>query len=124
MRGAKIVKTQRARRLRRNATDAELRLWHRLRSRSILGFKFVRQEPIGPYIVDFACRERRLIVELDGSQHADSMRDVVRDRWLAEQGYHVLRFWNNDVMVNMEGVLETIAMVLNGEGDPRRDNEF
>ena len=124
MRGAKVVKTQRARRLRRNSTDAELKLWNRLRSRSILGFKFVRQEPIGPYIVDFACRERRLIVELDGSQHADSMRDVVRDRWLAQQGYHVLRFWNNDVMVNMEGVLETIAMVLNGEGDPRRDNEI
>jgi very-short-patch-repair endonuclease len=120
MRAAQVAKTQRARRLRRNSTDVEHRLWQRLRSRSILGFKFVRQEPIGPYIVDFACRERQLIVELDGGQHADSKRDVVRDRWLAEQGYRVLRFWNNDVMGNVEGVLETIAMVLNGEGDPRR----
>jgi very-short-patch-repair endonuclease len=120
MRGAKVVKTSRARRLRRDSTDAELKLWHRLRSRSILEFKFVRQEPIGPYIADFACRERRLIIELDGGQHADSKHDVVRDRWLEEHGYRVLRFWNNDVMGNVEGVLETIAMVLNGKSDPRR----
>jgi very-short-patch-repair endonuclease len=120
MRGPNVVKTSRARRLRRNATDVELRLWQRLRSRSILGCKFVRQEPIGPYIVDFVCRERRLIIELDGGQHADSQRDAVRDRWLTERRYRVLRFWNNDVMGNLEGVLETIAMVLNGESDPRR----
>jgi very-short-patch-repair endonuclease len=78
------------------------------------------QQPIGPYIVDFVCRERRLIIELDGGQHADSQRDAVRDRWLTERRYRVLRFWNNDVMGNLEGVLETIAMVLNGESDPRR----
>ena len=115
MRGAKVVKTQRARRLRRDSTDAELRLWYRLRSRSILGFKFVRQEPIGPYVVDFVCREQRVIVEVDGGQHADSKRDLARDRWLVEHHYRVLRFWNNDVMANTDGVLETIAAALNAE---------
>jgi very-short-patch-repair endonuclease len=113
MRGAKVVKTRRARRLRRDSTDAELRLWYRLGSRSILGFKFVRQEPIGPYVVDFVCREQRLIVEVDGGQHADSKRDLARDLWLAEHHYRVLRFWNNDVLANTDGVLETIAAALN-----------
>jgi very-short-patch-repair endonuclease len=65
-----------------------------------------------PYIVDFICREQRLIVEVDGSQHAESNRDAVRDRWLAEHGYRVLRFWNNEVMNNIEGVLEVIAMAV------------
>jgi very-short-patch-repair endonuclease len=124
MRGAKVVKTQRARRLRRDSTDAELKLWYRLRSRSIPGFKFVRQGPIGPYIVDFACRERRLIVEVDGGQHADSTSDVVRDRWLAEHRYRVLRFWNNDVMANTDGVVETIAAALNDAIDSSEDNQF
>ncbi len=123
MRGPKVVKTQRARRLRRNSTDAELKLWYRLRSGSILGFKFVRQEPIGPYIVDFACRERRLIVEVDGGQHAGSKSDLVRDQWLAEHRYRVLRFWNNDVMANTDGVLETIAMALGVEINPSQDNQ-
>jgi len=111
MRGARVVKTQRARRLRQTATDAELKLWYRLRSRSILGFKFVRQEPIGPYVADFTCRERGLIVEVDGGQHADSKRDLVRDQWFVDRRYVVLRFWNNDVMTNIDGVLETIAML-------------
>jgi very-short-patch-repair endonuclease len=125
MRGAKVVKTERARRLRRDSTDAERKLWYRLRSRSILGFKFVRQEPIGPYVVDFVCRERRLILEVDGGQHAGNKRDLVRDQWLAGQRYRVLRFWNNDVMGNIEGVLETIAVALNEEAssipDPQSD---
>jgi very-short-patch-repair endonuclease len=115
MRGTNIVKTQRARRLRRNSTDAEHKLWYRLRSRSILGFKFVRQEPIGPYVVDFICREARLIIEVDGGQHAESKRDLVRDQLLADHRYRVLRFWNNDVMANIDGVLEAIAMALNAE---------
>jgi len=75
----------------------------------------VRQEPIGPYVVDFACRERRLIVEVDGGQHADNQDDVVRDRWLTEHRYRVLRFWNNDVVQNIDGVLETIAAALSTE---------
>ena len=87
-------------------------LWKRLRNRQLGGCKFVRQEPIGPYFADFVCRERRLIVEVDGGQHADSQRDLVRDRWLAQHGYRVLRFWNNEVRGNIEGVLEAIAEAL------------
>jgi hypothetical protein len=68
----------------------------------------VRQKPIGPYIVDFFCREKRLVIELDGGQHAESDRDAVRDRWLAEHRYRVLRFWNNEVLENIEGVWDTI----------------
>jgi very-short-patch-repair endonuclease len=118
MRGAKVVKTKIARRLRRDSTDAERKLWHRLRSRSMVGFKFVRQEPIGPYVVDFICREQRLIVELDGGQHADSKSDVARDQWLSEHHHRVLRFWNNDVMANTDGVVETIVKALNAETAP------
>jgi very-short-patch-repair endonuclease len=80
---------------------------------------FVRQEPIGPYVVDFVCRERRLVVEVDGGQHATDTRDVVRDQWLTDHRYRVLRFWNIDVLRNMDGVLETIALTLEGKGDPR-----
>jgi len=112
MRGANDKKTQRSRRLRRDATQAELKLWNRLRARAIDGCKFVRQEPIGPFIVDFVCRERRLVIEVDGGQHATDARDAVRDRWLRDQRYRVLRFWNNDVLGNIDGVLETIAMAL------------
>ena len=112
MRGANDKKTQRSRRLRRDSTAAELKLWNRLRARTIDGCKFVRQEPIGPFIVDFVCRERRLVIEVDGGQHATDARDAVRDRWLSDQRYRVLRFWNNDVLGNIDGVLETIAMAL------------
>jgi very-short-patch-repair endonuclease len=121
MRGANEFKTERARLLRQDSTNAERRLWYRLRSRSINGHKFVRQEPIGPYVVDFICRERQLIVELDGGQHADSLRDQVRDKWLVDHGYRVMRFWNNDVLKNIEGVLETIAAELNAEAPPHPD---
>jgi very-short-patch-repair endonuclease len=119
-RGAREIKTGRARSLRRAATDAEQALWSRLRSRSLGGHKFVRQEPIGPYTVDFVCRERRLVIEVDGGQHADNASDVVRDKWLVERNYCVLRFWNNDVRLNMAGVLETIATAL-AEAPPHPD---
>ena len=112
MRGANRFKTNRARDLRRDQTDAERKLWNRIRSRSIDGCKFVRQEPIGPYFVDFVCRERRLIIELDGGQHAESKKDAIRDQWLVDHRYRVLRFWNNDVLSNIDGVLETIAAAL------------
>jgi very-short-patch-repair endonuclease len=118
MRGANPIKTARARSLRLNSTNAELRLWNRLRSRAIDGCKFVRQEPIGPYVVNFLCRERRLIVEVDGGQHADNAADRARDRWLAERNYRVLRFWNNDVLGNTNGVLEAIATALQAESPP------
>ena len=108
-----------ARRLRRDATDAERRLWYRLRSRQIDGAKFVRQEPIGPYVVDFVCRELRLVLEVDGGQHATDPRDAARDEWLSDQGYRVLRFWNNDVLANTAGVLESIAAALSDAADAR-----
>ena len=109
MREANDLKTARARRLRRSSTDAESALWCRLRSRALDGYKFVRQEPIGSYTVDLVCRQRRLIVEVDGSQHADNPRDAVRDKWLVDHNYRVLRFWNNDVLKNIDGVTEVIA---------------
>jgi len=121
MRGVNQVKTSRARRLRLNSTNAELRLWNRLRSRAIDGCKFVRQEPIGPYVVDFICREKRLIIEVDGGQHADNKQDRVRDQWLTEHNYRVLRFWNNEVLGNTNDVLEVIAAALNGESPPHPD---
>jgi very-short-patch-repair endonuclease len=121
MRGANLSKTRVSRRLRQNSTKAELRLWNKLRSRAIEGCKFVRQEPIGPYIADFACRERRIVIEVDGGQHAANSRDAVRDEWFAEHDYRVLRFWNNEVFGNIDGVLEMIAVALNAERPPHPD---
>src|SRR5215212_10986864 len=112
MRGANKRKTANARHLRRAQTDAERRLWYCLNNRQLAGHKFVRQEPIGPYFADFVCRERKLVVELDGSQHAESERDQVRDAFLVSCGYRVLRFWNPDVMREIDSVLETILAAL------------
>ena len=94
--------------MRREPTEAERRLWNLLRDRRLGGRKFRRQVPIGPYIVDFLCLELKLIVEADGSQHADNPRDEVRDAYLVGRGWKVLRFWNHEVTLNSEGVLETI----------------
>jgi very-short-patch-repair endonuclease len=88
-----------ARTLRRNQTDAERKLWSRIRNRQLLGFKFRRQFPIAPYIVDFVCAEARLIVELDGSQHRTAQEyDRKRSEYLMQCGYRVIRFWDNDVL--------------------------
>ena len=92
-------------------------LWLALRDRRLGGYKFVRQEAIDSYIVDFVCRERRLIIEVDGGQHAESERDKIRDAALVAAGYLVLRLWNSDVLGNRSGVLETIVTALN---DPSR----
>src|SRR5436305_2575553 len=100
------------RRLRGNQTDAERKLWFALRDRRLGGFKFVRQEAIGSFIVDFVCRDKNLIVEVDGGQHSESPRDLRRDAYLAKEGYRLLRFWNNDVLTNREGVLLTILDAL------------
>jgi very-short-patch-repair endonuclease len=81
--------------------------------------KFVCQEPIGPYIVDLVCREQRLVIEVDGGQHAESSRDAMRDRWLRNHGHRVLRFWNNDVIANIDGVLEVIADTVQQERHPQ-----
>jgi very-short-patch-repair endonuclease len=103
-----------ARKLRVNQTDAETVLWNRIRDRQIDGHKFVRQQPLSGYICDFVCREKLLIIEVDGGQHNESDSDVTRDRRSAEHGYTVLRFWNNDVLGNIEGVLVTIQSALRG----------
>jgi very-short-patch-repair endonuclease len=101
--------TDRARLLRRNLTDAERTLWQSLRNRRRGDRKFRRQVPIGRYIVDFLCEECRLILEIDGGQHAQSQGyDDARTRYLNTCGYHVLRFWNTDVLENLEGVLTVI----------------
>ncbi|SDF44445.1 adenine-specific DNA-methyltransferase [Limimonas halophila] len=103
-------RTRRARTLRRQGTDAEHVLWRHLRNRRLNCAKFRRQEPIGPYVADFCCREAGIIVEVDGGQHAeDTARDDRRTRCLNGHGYTVLRFWNTDVLKNLDGVLAVIA---------------
>jgi very-short-patch-repair endonuclease len=99
-----------ARRLRLTPTDAETRLWSRLRKKQLDGFGFRRQHPLGPYVADFVCAEARLIVEVDGGQHAEE--DDTRTRWLEGRGYRVIRFWNSDVLANTEGVLLAILDAL------------
>jgi very-short-patch-repair endonuclease len=102
-----------ARSLRQNATEAEQRLWNHLRGRRLGGYKFVRQKSVGPYIVDFACHSRKLVIELDGGQHDEKSRqDAVRTRYLESAGWHVLRFWNPDIMRDTEGVIAHIVGML------------
>ena len=103
--------TQPARELRREMTDAERALWRVLR-RAALTVRLRRQVPVGRYIVDPACLERRVIVEADGGRHAEGAGDDERDRWLESQGFRVLRFWNNEVLRNVRGVLEVIMETL------------
>jgi very-short-patch-repair endonuclease len=104
-----------ARRLRSVPTEAEKRLWAHLRSKQLSGFRFRRQQPIGDFVVDFFCPEARVIVEVDGGQHNDSGSDERRDVWLGSQGYRVIRFWNNEVIANIEGVLETLLGALRAQ---------
>ena len=102
-----------ARRLRKNPTEAEKRLWSVLRKRGLEGARFRRQAPLGRYIVDFLCLDARLVVEVDGGQHAiEAARDAERTRWLESQGFRVLRFWNDEVLQNLDGVAEVIAGAL------------
>ena len=100
-----------SRRLRNNATPAEKYLWYALRQ-DALGVRFRRQEIIGQYIVDFVCYNKRLVVEVDGCQPLDNRDDMLRDAWLRTQGFTVLRFWNNEVMSNRDGVVEKIKECL------------
>ena len=105
--------TKRAQELRNNATDAERRLWRYVRSRQLGGFKFSRQIAVGPFVCDFVCRERGLVIELDGGQHADrTSSDQRRTRFLEDEGLTVLRFWNNEVLQNTDGVLQMILAKL------------
>lgn len=103
-----------ARKLRRELTGPERKLWAKLRNNQLHGLKFRRQVPLGPYIADFLCFEAKLIVEVDGFQHASTTdADEQRTQWLADKGYRVLRFWNNDVLDELDGVLEKIGLVAN-----------
>ncbi len=102
-----------ARHLRREMTDAEKLLWRHLRMKQFEGYKFRRQHPLGPYIADFVCLETRLILEIDGGQHAEmANEDTARTRWLETKGYCVMRFWNNEVLNNIEGVKQAIMATL------------
>jgi len=104
--------TKTARHLRARMTDAERKLWFALRDRRFQTFKFRRQVPIGPYVADFLSFASRLIVEVDGGQHRESQRDAKRDRWLSENHFRVMRFWNSEVLSNLDGVLTVLATEL------------
>ena len=105
-----------AKQMRRNPTDIEHRLWQILRARRLGGWKFRRQVCVGTYIVDFVCHAAKLIVEVDGGHHCVE-RDGGRDLWLESQGFHILRFWNNDIFENEEGVLSAILLRLEASAD-------
>lgn len=103
----------RARELRNNLTEAELTLWKQIRLRQLSGYKFRRQHPIGEYVADFVCLEKRLIIEVDGGQHSEQgLYDQIRNDWLKSQGFCILRFWNHEVMMEIEGVKEVILKTL------------
>ncbi len=110
-----IIDRQLPRKLRNAMTDAEIRLWQRLRGGQIANFKFRRQHPFLNYVLDFVCLERRLIVEVDGGQHLDNQRDQLRDKRLREAGFEVLRFWNNQVLQEIDAVVEVIWAALQRE---------
>lgn len=117
----KLIPTEqkmRARELRNNATPAERRLWQALRASQLEGFKFSRQIAIGPFIADLVCRKQRLVIELDGGQHGDDT-DIARQRFIEAQGYRVLRFWNAQVMRDLDMVYAIILAALReGQSPP------
>ena len=106
--------TPRAKQLRRTMIDAEVAFWNGVRGRQVAGHKFRRQWPVAGYIVDFVCLEARLVVEIDGYQHADNLADVQRTAKLNAQGFRVLRFWNTEVLNNTAGVLDAVIVALQG----------
>jgi very-short-patch-repair endonuclease len=124
--------TTKARLLRKNQTNAEAALWQKLRGHGLGGYKFRRQVPVGPYVADFLCKEAMLIVEIDGGQHAERVAyDRFREDFLKTHGYQIIRFWNNEVLGNLDGVLETLTSTLTltrsqrarGLGDGARTDE-
>ena len=116
------MKRDLARHLRSSQTEAERHLWRMLRRKNLEGWRFRRQVPLGPYIVDFCCLPLRLVIEADGGQHNGSASDLVRDDWLRSEGFRVLRFWNHEIAQNPEGVwcaihqeTQTLATSLQGQ---------
>ena len=101
-----------AKSLRTNSTDAERKLWSLLRAGQLDGLRFKRQVPLDGYIIDFVCFEAKLIIELDGGQHSGSAADLIRDEHFRATGFHTLRFWNNDVLENIDGVYERLQIAL------------
>ena len=127
MRGPNKPATTRARNLRQSDNDAEWQFWSEVRNRRLNGLKFVRQFPIGPYFADFACRDVRLVVELDGSQHAASDYDQTRNKLMMSEGWNVARFWSQDVLQDRRSVLETVVVICEGrlvEAVDSRDFRF
>ncbi len=116
--------TARARSLRQQDIEPEYRLWGELRNRRLNGHKFARQIPLGPYIVDFVCREQALILELDGAQHSGDIREAERTAYLVRNGYSVLRFWNHEVLRERRAVLDTILAALEGHLSPSSGLRF
>jgi very-short-patch-repair endonuclease len=109
--------------LRRNSTDAENVLWQKIRNRQVCGAKFKKQFPIGPYVADFACIEKMLVIEVDGGQHYESNKDKTRTEYLKKRGYDVLRFWNNEILGNIEGVIDTLALKISRDSFSRSAGE-
>jgi very-short-patch-repair endonuclease len=119
MKGYSTTGRDRARRLRKSFTDAELRLWQLLRNRNLKQFKFRRQHPMGSYIADFVCLEQCIVIEVDGSQHAQQTEyDSARSAYFQTKGFRILRFWDNDVLVRAEGVLQAIYNALDAAPSP------
>lgn len=111
--------TKRARELRLNSTEPEIRLWRELSARKTAGARFNRQFPVGPFICDFVSRGAKLVIELDGESHAHSEEyDIARTKFLKSEGYRVIRFWNNEVMDNLEGVVKRIELELSDRPSP------
>src|SRR6266566_4369633 len=114
----RYLRPDRARRLRSNPTDAELRLWQCIRKKQLGGYRFRRQVSLGPYVADFVSIERSLIIAVDGGQHSwREAHDLRRTAWLEAKGWRVVRFWNNEVFENIAGVLERIMIELSGGGE-------
>jgi len=106
--------TKLAKGLRKRSTEAEITIWQKIRSKQLNGHKFKRQQPIGNYIVDFVCFDRKLIIEIDGGQHAiEKEKDQQRELWLQSEGFAILRFWNTEIFENIDGVLASIMEKLN-----------
>jgi very-short-patch-repair endonuclease len=113
-----------ARELRKAQTDAEKCLWSRLRDRRLGGHKFRRQFPIGPFFADFCCLEKKMVIEIDGEHHANTMNaDLNRTEGMEELGFHVLRFWNNDVVTNLDGVCRSILIEMSRHSIPLPEGE-